>query len=209
MAFSYPHQIFKSMATIAAAAGADLDAVAARAGGPFPINDILAMAERPTYENMSDVDHKVCRWMISAYSGQEDDALSRSLQMLLLGVDEWRPFRRTIMPSYAAADGGGMYAVPHFASVADHGPLLSLGQACHAGLIDASVFDQQIQAEKTYDTAEYLAYLHGEKPKPEPVGSKASYKICFLNGELHHPPLWPSEAVGLAEADDDTPKMDI
>ncbi|MFX4299991.1 hypothetical protein [Pseudosulfitobacter pseudonitzschiae] len=105
----------------------------------------------------------------------------------------------SIMPNYAVDAHGGAMAIPHMMKCPEGMVLCpGLGNAVLYNGVEASVFARPILAEPVYDGAKALAA--GTVAGLPPVGVVATYKITVLDGELHHPPLWPSEALRRAEA---------
>lgn len=109
-------------------------------------------------------------------------------------IEEHDPVWVTIMPNYAVDAHGGAMAVPHMMKCPEGMFLCAgLGNAVLYKGVEASVFDRPLCAEPVYDGAEALAA--GTTRGLTSVGVVATYRITVLDGELHHPPLWPSEAL--------------
>lgn len=99
------------------------------------------------------------------------------------GLEACLDIRGTCLPFYIQ-EYGMVTAVPHDAPGAENG-FHSLGNAAICG-IAVSAFDRPISVEMLYDSADDWRSLG------EPVGRMASYRVCVLDGNIIHPPAWPS-----------------
>lgn len=109
---------------------------------------------------------------------------------------------KATLPFYEENETGGLFAIPHDAP--DRGKIRyhSLGDAVFSGGHKITVFDRPLVAEPVYNTVEALKVGSARLHELEPVGVVSQYRIAILDGKIHHPPLWPSEAARLSKIDD-------
>lgn len=170
------------------APAAQLNAAAKAAGYPFPSHLMEAALLDATYETAEAAGHGYLDWLqAGVLCNPKLIAEAIHLNAPDLSREAVDALRTTIMPMWRENGDGTLMTVPFDAP----GPLVSLGQAALYRGCQVSVFDRAIQADLLYDGADALASFPG--PLPDPVGVASSYKIAIKDGELHHPPLWPSD----------------
>jgi hypothetical protein len=193
----YPHQKFADMASAFARAPEEMKVAAdAAAGKVFPLADIEALADKPTYEALEAVDRKVSAWMSSGCDHELraiEDKTGFDFDTVLDDISKWRPFRVSIMPEFVENNSGIVSAVPHYANTGDATRYHSLGNAAvHHGL-EVSVFRHPIKAELVYNGTEALEARQAGKPLPDAVGTRSSYKVAIFDSEILMPPRWSSD----------------
>lgn len=130
-------------------------------------------------------------------------------------VSEWASFRREEYPEanwdylsgiiedarieleitldcYEASETGGLVRLPDEAPPTERIRYHSLGNAAVQGGFKVSVFAHRLRAVPVYDGAEALDAQFKKRPYPDPIGRKSEYRVAILDGEIQHPPLWPS-----------------
>lgn len=69
----------------------------------------------------------------------------------------------------------------------------SLGQAAMNSDVQVAVFDRDIQAELVYEGTAALEVGYAGLKDLEPAGVRSIYKVAIMDGQIHHPPLWPAD----------------
>jgi hypothetical protein len=72
----------------------------------------------------------------------------------------------------------------------------TLAGAVLYGGVEATAFDQPIEAVEVYNGTEALEAIFARQPLPKPVGLQSEYRIVVLDGRFHHPPISPPSVTG-------------
>lgn len=197
-----------SLAKIRDAVLFSIEAARAHAAGAvsLPVLETVRQVEqRGSYEDLGAAMSAARDWCKAIGEDRMDRITSATgidLRAQLEIIDQHDPVWSAIMPNYAVHDDGSATAIPHMmscpvGSTKCHG----LGNAVLYHGVQASVFSRPLKAEPLYDGTEALAA--GSVSGLTPLGMAAEYSVCILDGELHHPPLWPSEALKRSQSDPD------
>lgn len=206
------YEPLKSLMKIAGAYGAassELQAKMRQGSIRFPLAQILSADQEPTFENLEGAIHALKTWV--SFTDEDllralEDETRLDLDARLDAIGQWEPLRANILTQYVGSPETGLKAVPHFygGAVPDGERVYhNLGEAAWArnakagtSPVAVSVFDHPLKAEPLYDGALWL-----ETGERKQVGMSSKYRIAIMDGEIHHPPLWPADLkrIGAAE----------
>lgn len=105
------------------------------------------------------------------------------------------------LPYFDLHPGGMVEAVPHDARRTPHARIESLARAALFFDVQVTAFDRPVKAVHLYNGSDALRFgIAGLNP----VGLMSEYRITVMDGKLHHPPLWPSEAAELTSEQEES-----
>jgi hypothetical protein len=161
----------------------------------FPSAKIDAVEKEGTFENLQSAINAVNSWFadipeaaVMALMASNGHNIDEALGVIEVHDPVWT----SIMPEYLLSDDGTVRPVPHMMPTPEGVERLhSIGHAALYRGVQASVFSNPVKSVDVYDGLQALKA--GSVAGLEPVGQTSEYGITVLDGELQHPPKWPSD----------------
>lgn len=115
-------------------------------------------------------------------------------------VAEARSILNVTLPYYDLHPGGLLEAVPHDARRTACPRIESMARAAMFFDVAVTVFRAPVKAEALFDSMEAMKVGFSRLHELTPVGVRSDYRVSVLDGQYHHPPLWPADAAEMTEA---------